>query len=70
MNDANTVHCDISSGNILILPLRMLEPGTNRTVIKWWGYLSDWELARPVGVKLSRDGAMSHDHMVCCSDAV
>ena len=40
------LHCDISSGNILVLPeVRKSERGR---ALVWSGILSDWEFSRPI----------------------
>lgn len=39
------VHCDISSGNLLILPSLVSVPGEAALRVVWTGILGDWELA-------------------------
>ncbi|EJF59424.1 hypothetical protein DICSQDRAFT_22180, partial [Dichomitus squalens LYAD-421 SS1] len=43
------LHCDISSGNILILPTFVLQQEGDMTLrVTWRGILADWELSKPI----------------------
>ncbi|KAI0667505.1 hypothetical protein C8Q78DRAFT_384221 [Trametes maxima] len=42
------MHCDISAGNILILP-RLGKPVKGVQTVEWRGFLTDWELAKHMG---------------------
>ncbi|TBU26695.1 hypothetical protein BD311DRAFT_423068 [Dichomitus squalens] len=48
---SRVMHCDISSGNILILPTFIVsddDDGNRVVCIRWRGILADWELSKPV----------------------
>lgn len=45
------VHCDISVGNILILPKAIHQKYDGPKVVEWTGLLVDWELSKPVNEK-------------------
>ncbi|KAI0641638.1 hypothetical protein C8Q79DRAFT_1014076 [Trametes meyenii] len=50
------MHRDVSAGNVLILP--RLVPGPKRgNIVRWYGFLTDWELAKPVAERPSEDTA-------------
>ena len=49
MGECDTVHRDISVGNILIYPLVVYSSG-RIMAIQWKGLLSDWELAKQIGM--------------------
>ncbi|KAI0808324.1 hypothetical protein C8Q74DRAFT_1232805 [Fomes fomentarius] len=42
------IHHDISSGNLLILPVLARTPGEADLRVVWTGILSDWEISKPV----------------------
>ncbi|KAI0324566.1 hypothetical protein GY45DRAFT_1375457 [Cubamyces sp. BRFM 1775] len=46
---AKIIHCDVSSGNILILPQVVHVKRTGTYHVVWKGILADWELSKPVG---------------------
>ncbi|TBU38176.1 hypothetical protein BD309DRAFT_547695 [Dichomitus squalens] len=48
---SRVIHCDVSSGNILILPTFIAsddDDGKRVVRIRWRGILADWELSKPV----------------------
>ncbi|KAI0808321.1 hypothetical protein C8Q74DRAFT_1213976 [Fomes fomentarius] len=51
------IHRDISSGNILILPVLVRTPGTEELRVVWVGILSDWELSKPMAESLDKERA-------------
>ena len=46
MSGRPLLHCDISSGNILIYP-RVVKFKDNQVLLRWGGMLADWELSKP-----------------------
>ena len=54
-------HRDVSGGNILIYPsVRMMEDGGR--MLKWVGYLTDWELSKPIN---AREVSSKPERTVC-----
>ncbi|KAI0641635.1 hypothetical protein C8Q79DRAFT_1014073 [Trametes meyenii] len=54
------MHRDISAGNVLILPkivTTLDDDGVDVEIVQWEGFLTDWELAKPVVEKPSEDSA-------------
>ena len=45
------LHRDISSGNILILPMFEEKPGDLELRVIWKGLLCDWELSKPIATR-------------------
>ncbi|EJF56420.1 hypothetical protein DICSQDRAFT_174936 [Dichomitus squalens LYAD-421 SS1] len=57
------LHCDISSGNILIYPKVIRdEDGTNPWMV-WTGILSDWEMSKPIDAQEAPSGATRANRM-------
>ena len=46
MSGRPLLHCDISSGNILIYP-RVVKFKDNEVWLRWGGILADWEQSKP-----------------------
>ncbi|KAI0740018.1 hypothetical protein C8Q76DRAFT_184099 [Earliella scabrosa] len=72
-----TIHRDISSGNLLILPVLAPAPGTcGKFVVVWQGILIDWELSKPtpdadngeVAREPERTGTFSYMSVATLSD--
>ena len=64
VNRCKTIHRDISSGNILILPVFVQETGEMSLRIKWRGILTDWELCKPVAESLGEEKARQPERTV------
>lgn len=59
--DARILHCDVSSGNILVYPKVKCEKD-GRRCITWGGMLVDWEMSITRDLERSRS---LHDQTVC-----
>ena len=64
---SKTIHCDISSGNILILPVFVKHENTDDLAlhITWHGILADWELSKPIPQGEEIDSARQQERVVC-----
>ena len=61
------IHCDISSGNILILPVFVKHEITDDSALRvtWRGVLADWELSKPIPHGEEIDRAWQPERVVC-----
>ncbi|KAI0780150.1 hypothetical protein C8Q74DRAFT_1447525 [Fomes fomentarius] len=51
------IHRDISSGNILILPVFVKKPGETGLRVVWKGILCDWEVSKPIAESKAKEKA-------------
>ena len=56
VNKCGLLHRDISSGNILILPMFEEKPGDFEFRVIWKGLLCDWELSKPIATRKTEEG--------------
>ena len=56
VNKCGLLHRDISSGNILILPMFEEKPGDLELCVIWKGLLCDWELSEPIATRKTEEG--------------
>ena len=61
------IHCDISSGNILILPCFVKHEIADGSALRvtWRGVLADWELSKPIPQGEEIDRARHPERVVC-----